>query len=325
VSDPFAGLDTDWAKDVERRAVRAARLQRLRRGFRRPRRSGRLGTSTKLLLIGAAAALAVAVSFGASSFLPDGPSTSRRPPGIPRTPHGREAVSGPFEGTAAARFPMGLAGIQLPPAAAVDGFTAAQVDDALRTVRLALVAGRLDPEMLVAHEPSRLLGLIDEAQREQARGWFAGGPFANVATWIDPDADLDPTEQPRVSGRITYAAVEVEGVRALRVTTNFVWVYPFSGAGLAAPYAAVHDHVDWDFPAGHGMRVSAAESYFVSMDCRAATRGLLAPRRTGADGATGTAASGATGAAASGAADGSPADWLKPDHALTGGRTCNEA
>ncbi|MER7279537.1 hypothetical protein ABT369_34360 [Dactylosporangium sp. NPDC000244] len=71
-SDPFESLEPEWARDVERRAVRAARVQRVRRGLRPPRRRG-LGPTGKLLLIGVVAAAAVLVSFGASYFLPGGP------------------------------------------------------------------------------------------------------------------------------------------------------------------------------------------------------------------------------------------------------------
>ncbi|WP_426511422.1 hypothetical protein ACPPVO_12850 [Dactylosporangium sp. McL0621] len=74
MTDPFKSLDPEWARDAERRAVRDDRARRLRRGFRpsRPAGRARLGPTAKLLLIGAVAALAVVLSFGASFILPSG-------------------------------------------------------------------------------------------------------------------------------------------------------------------------------------------------------------------------------------------------------------
>jgi hypothetical protein len=95
-------------------------------------------------------------------------------------------------------------------------------------------------------------------------------------------------EQARVSGRVTYASVKENGLRSLRVTTNFVWVYAFVGEDH--PIAAVHDEVQWDFavpgqvrPADRGLWIRSARSYTAWMDCDAAAKGLLAPgKRTSA-------------------------------------------
>jgi hypothetical protein len=114
--------------------------------------------------------------------------------------------------------------------------------------------------------------------------WFHGVSFTRVATWIDPAVRLDPREQPRVSGRVTYASVVSGGLRTLRVTTNFIWVYAF--AGPKHPLAAVHDEVHWEFPAAanlragdRGMWVGNTKSYSAWVDCAASYRGLLAPTR----------------------------------------------
>ncbi|MFI5909287.1 hypothetical protein [Dactylosporangium sp. NPDC051541] len=69
MSDPFAGLDTEWAKAAERRAVRATRVHRLRRGLRAPLRRGR-GPMRPLALIMLFVAAAVLLSFAASALLP---------------------------------------------------------------------------------------------------------------------------------------------------------------------------------------------------------------------------------------------------------------
>jgi hypothetical protein len=144
--------------------------------------------------------------------------------------------------------------ITLPKARAVTGFTTTQVDKSLKQVRQALTAGRLDAKMLTGHDPSR----------------------------------LDPREQPRVSGRVTYASLMVDGLRTLRITINFIWVYAFTGPDR--PLAAIHDETAWEFPspvnlrtADHGMWIGKVKSYFAWMDCAAAAKGLLAPAKSPAD------------------------------------------
>lgn len=192
------------------------------------------------------------------------------------------APAGPFDGTPAENYAKGASGISLPAAKAVTGFTQAEVGKALKQVRRALVAGRLDHAMLVSHRPAIFLGLLAPSERKSIEKWFHNADFQTIATWIDPAVRLDPDEQPRVSGRVTYSSVKEDGLRTLRITTNFIWVYAFAGEGQ--PIAAVHDEVQWDFPdpdrirpADRGMWIGDSRSYSAWMDCDAAKKGLLAP------------------------------------------------
>ncbi|WP_157437501.1 hypothetical protein [Actinoplanes subtropicus] len=208
----------------------------------------------------------------------------------------------PFAGTPADAFPAGAAGIALPKPLAVDGFRPTEVAADLQRVRKALIAGRLDDMMLTGHDPARLIALLAPGQRATATAWFKDAAFTGIATWIDPAVKLDPREQPRVSGRVTYASVRAGGRLTLRVTTNFVWVYAF--AGPDHPVAAVHDEVSWDFPPT-GMWVGTTRSYLAWTDCAAAERGLLAPVRVeGLDRPTG------------------PAELLRPDHGMDVAKRC---
>ncbi|MFI5911297.1 hypothetical protein [Dactylosporangium sp. NPDC051541] len=205
------------------------------------------------------------------------------------------APGGPFAGTPAESYAKGAAGITLPPAAAVDGFTAAQVDAALQQVRRALVAGRLDNRMTVSHDNTALLNLLAPNARKEVGAWFTDPrSFTSVATWIDPAVHLDPKEEARVSGKVTVGVVPVNDIPTLQVTTNFVWIYAFEKAG--SPLAVVHDEVRWDFakpdnlrPGDEGMWIGTAKSYLALIDCTAAAKGLLAPARP----VTATADSGA--------------------------------
>ncbi|MBM2614276.1 hypothetical protein JIG36_01740 [Actinoplanes sp. LDG1-06] len=192
------------------------------------------------------------------------------------------AAAGPFEGTAAEKYPQGAAGITLPAAKAVKGFTAKEVTAALKKVRAAMIAARLEKAMLVEHRSATLLDLLAPTNRRDVATWFSDDGLMNIATWISPKAQLDPAHPPRVSGRITYASRMVDGFQTLQVTTNFIWVYAFVRPDK--PIAAVHDEIVWEFtdpadvqPADRGMWIAEADSYSSMMDCAESDKGLLAP------------------------------------------------
>ena len=292
--DPFRDLER-WSKDAERRAKRAHRWGRLR--WRRPA-LGRRSESTKTILwvasaVIAAFLLAAGLPYVKAAFTPgsgDGGDTDAGayptqavPSGVSVTTSASAAPTDPFQGTAAATYPKGDAGITMPTATAVTGFTQAQVSADLQLVHQELVAGRLDQKMLVGHDDSTFLAALAPNARTEIAKWFTDSGRAGVATWIDPSVKLNPDEQPRVSGRVTFDSAKVNGVQTLQVTTNFVWVYAFD-VREDPPIAAVHDSIRWEFPqADHarksdrGMWIAATDSYFAWMDCAAADRGLLAP------------------------------------------------
>ena len=310
-SDPFAGLE-DWARNAERRVRRQSLRQGRLRGLRRA-----------VFIVGGAAiavlVLAVAVPT-VRSWLPSGGSapaayaTQSVPTGISATSSQSAAPTDPFAGTPAAGYPKGTAGITLPKAKAVAGFSAAQVSSALQQVRKALVAGRLDKSMLVDHRPTGLLNLLSPNSRDEIEKWFGNAKFESVATWIDPAVRLDPHQEPRVSGRVTYSSVVVGGLRTLRVTTNFVWVYAFLSGDR--PLAVEHDEIHWEFPSttnlrvgDRGMWVGQATSYSAWMDCAADEKGLLAPTRH-------------TEVAPAPSDSEDPGNYLRADHALDIGDGC---
>jgi hypothetical protein len=274
--DPFVDL-REWAEKTERRV-------------RRERRSRLLAGKVPVVLVGIAALVVLGIAVPAvRAMIPEGGSdvvashaigypTESAPPGVTVTTSVSAPPTDPFAGTPAATYPKGEAGISLP-GTAVPGFTKAQVDAALQQVRKALVAGRLDHRMLIGHDPSVFLKLIAAGQRDDVRkAFFNGKDMENLATWIAPTARLDPREQPRVSGRITVASFSVGFQRELRITTNFIWVYAFSGAP-DSPLAAVHDEIEWNFATtgGKDMSVGDTKSYMAWADCSAFDKGMLAP------------------------------------------------
>jgi len=289
--DPFTEL-ASWAATTERRV----------RGSRRRERLVKL---IPLLVTGVLAIVVLVVAVR--------PMLSSSGPGvvIPTVPVVTRAD--PFAGTPAENYPSGAAGITLPAAAAVDGFSAAQVGAALDQVRRAMIAGRLDDRMLTGHDPSRLIALLAPNQRGPVGAAFRSAKFAGYATWIDPAVPLDARQDPRVAGRLTVASTTLDGIRTLRVTSNFIWVYAFDRADH--PVAATHDEVQWEFPAGtnlragdQGMWIGDTKSYTALVDCAASDRGLLAPTRPD-DGRAGPSSE-------------DPEKLLSADHALDIGDNC---
>lgn len=275
-----------------------------------------------LVAVGVTTAIVVLVGPSLRSWLAgaagSGPATYPTqgvPDGVTVTTSARAGTIDPgdsFADTAAAQYPKGTAGITLPPAKAVKGFTAKEVDAALKKVRAALIAGRLDNTMLVDHKPAKFLAMLARDSADGIAAWFKTDDFSSVATWIAPSAKLDPEQQPRVSGRVTYASKMVDGIQTLRVTTNFVWAYAFLGP--ERPIAVIHDEVSWDFPdpddvrsSDRGMWLGEAQSYMSMMDCALADKGLLAPGTVEAADPQDTT---------------DPNAYLRPDHTLDVGDDC---
>ncbi len=156
----------------------------------------------------------------------------------------------PFDGTVADGYEIGEAGIKVPAATAVDGFTEDEVAAALDTVKQALIAGRLDESMLYDHDRTALKALFSPAGAEELDTWFDEKIGGIVATMIAPGFELTD-HGVRVSGEMTFQATTIEdGIAALEVHTNFVWVYPFTG-DLKEPgdhLVTVRDDNYWIFP-----------------------------------------------------------------------------
>jgi hypothetical protein len=190
----------------------------------------------------------------------------------------------PFEGTPAATFPEGEAGIVLPPATELAGFTQEQVAAALESVKKAMIAARLDTTMLVKHDTSVLLGLIAPENQKSLEDLFAKKDFMHFATQIAPNYNLT-ADKIRVKGETTFSAKTEEDIRFIEVKTNYVWVYPFAGE-LKEPgdhLVTIHDEITWLFPAEadvdpefRGMYIDSTQSYSSNIDCDLADQSLLA-------------------------------------------------
>jgi hypothetical protein len=211
--------------------------------------------------------------------------TASHPSGISATSTATAAAGGPFAGTPAADYPEGAAGITLPKATASGVFTAKQVADALNSVKKALIAGRLDSRMLVDRNPDAFLKLLAPDAKASLRKDFASDDFSVYATQFAPGAQ-PAKETPRVKGRVTYRVTRSDGIPALEVTTNFVWVYPFQvpGADPGDNLVVVHDELVWHVlqpskvqKSSRGLWLNSGESYASNIDCDQFNKGLIAP------------------------------------------------
>ncbi len=230
-----------------------------------------------------------------------GPARGAGTPGLPGASAsvlagpGPGTAVGPFAGTPAAGFAAGEAGIVVPVATPVPGFSTAAVADVLAQVKRALIAARLDPAMLVDRDPSTLLDLLAADSRGRASSDFARGVFLSYASQIAPGSKL-ADDAPRVRGAMTFRATTQGDVRLLEVVSNVVWVYPFLGGSPAGrPLVVVHDEVVWLFPVpsdvepdGRGLWIDDATASISNVDCASLAQSLLALGRPqpGSPGAT---------------------------------------
>ncbi len=215
-------------------------------------------------------------------------ATATHPNGVYATTTATADPNGPFAGTPAAKWPIGAAGITVPAAVAVTGFTKAQVATDLNTVRKLLTDARLDPRMLVNHDASAFLALIAPDERSDLKAMFTkpstdGGAITSLATLLDGTVKLD-SYGPRVSGRITFAAARDNhnDLNVLQIITNYVWAYSF--VGHDDNVVVLHDEIHWWFYRSAdvdnvdlGAWPSTFQGYGQDIDCADFNQGLVAP------------------------------------------------
>ncbi|MDT5027475.1 MAG: hypothetical protein QOE61_3901, partial [Micromonosporaceae bacterium] len=244
--DPLRQLE-HWGRQVDRRLRRARAGRLLLRRLAWPGRAigRRPGTSVAVLLV---IALGGALWLDRGSLLDwsgaGGSSpypTATHPAGVFATSSVTADPAGPFAGTPSAHWAEGEAGISIPPATVVKGFTQAEVAAHLASVRMAMIAARLDHKMLVDHDPSAFLKLVAPGNRTLLSDQFRTGHLLTLVTLVDDSARLD-SHPPRVSGRTSFASTRDEsGLTVLEIVTNYVWAYGFDDDKVVL----VHDEVRW--------------------------------------------------------------------------------
>lgn len=281
--------DPEWDSRLERAA--SADVRRVLRTARRLRRERWLVSSVVLVAMALTMMLLVRVGlFGTAA-----PSSAAPAPG-PGAPGEPAAFvldpDHPFAGTPAADWADGVAGIVLPEAKAVGGYSAVRVGTALHEVRDLIVASRLDRRLVVDHDPERFLAALAPDARKQLEPLFGTGREAEVQSLVSmvaADARLLPVE-PKVNGRMS---VHAGGEGELVVRTNYVFVYAF---GTDRPerivdrmdiLVVVRADVDYVLRTGdrwargsQGWWYDRTAGYAYSIACDAYRKGFLAPAVT---------------------------------------------
>ncbi|WP_309115105.1 hypothetical protein [Saccharothrix sp.] len=275
--------DEKWIRDANRRARRE--IRRRRRKARWRARSGKVVSAVALVAI---AALLFGLyrqgvlGFGEAGNTAAAPTTTGKVAPVARVDPER-----PFEGTPAAGWADGAAGIVVPEAQPVGEFSAEQVADAYQRTKAALIASRLDRKAVEGHDVSAFIDLFAEDQQEHLRTDFDGThdpEVSIVVTRIAKGQQLLPVE-PKVSGTMRAEAGE-EG--ELVVRTNYVVAYAFATAlPVVDPMEIVSVvRVEADYlvrsgnrfrPASRGLWRGAMKGFNYSIACEASKTGFIAP------------------------------------------------
>jgi len=160
-------------------------------------------------------------------------------------------VAAPFLGTPAQSYADGAAGIVIPPARPVGGFSAAQVEAAYRKTRRLLIAANLNAPTLEGGAADTFAALLVPQQRTQflagldKTGYNAKGGLRSTRTWVisfAPGTELVGTVI-KVHGTMQASTGEENGVAQLRIQVNYLFVYPVMESGVASSLmrVVVHD------------------------------------------------------------------------------------
>jgi hypothetical protein len=193
----------------------------------------------------------IAALFAASSRLHLSGHWTAKPENTPvangATPGAQPAVTpalfnpaDPFTGTPAAGYADGTAGILIPAAHPVGGYSAIQVRAAYRVVRRFLIAAHLNRTVLAGGSPTAFARLLIPEQRSwfdrnlDKQGIDRHGYARSSRTWLTSFApgttDLIGAVI-KVHGRMTAVAQGSGTSRVLSVRADYVFVYPVQQAG----------------------------------------------------------------------------------------------
>ncbi|EWC58696.1 putative membrane protein [Actinokineospora spheciospongiae] len=250
---------------------------------KRPRRRSAFWAAHRRKVVAGAAVLGVAV---AGSLMLDSVDRGATRPGLAvptsttRVEVRRVDLAQPFAGTPAAGWADGAAGVVVPAATPVGGFTAEQVSAATGLVHRAVVAAHLDGEVTHGRGLDGYLAMFAPKGREYLLA--SGG----LRTNLSPEHRLLDVP-PKVTGTMTVAA---GALGELTVHTRYAFAYAFAPDDprtITGPMDLVTVlRVDADYvvrDAAHfstgftGLWAQGWNRYAYSINCFAFDRGVLAP------------------------------------------------
>ncbi|WP_067541343.1 hypothetical protein [Nocardia crassostreae] len=287
---PFQPFDDAWARAAETQALRAHR------------RKKRL---ISIAVVGSVAALLAVAAVVLPRLGGDEPgtatvaTTSAPPTSVASTT--KVDLDQPFNGSPAAWWPEGAAGIVPPPATAVGRYSAEQVAFALDRAKLLIILSRLNAYTIRYHdaEPAQRLLAPLQVSRDIRPLLVAGD---EEKTWwlqerIHPDYDLLPVT-PRVTGSMTLS---VNAEDDLVVHTDYLIAYAFHTADppeLTEYFdivSVVRHQVEYLLVDGaqwtedsQGMWIGTATGFSYSVNCGLNKEGFPAPNYSNPPGSYGT-------------------------------------
>lgn len=136
----------------------------------------------------------------------------------------------PFEGSPAARYADGAAGIVMPEPRAMAGLGKAQVADLYRRGRELIIAGRLDRTMVLGGAPDAFAKRLDPTDRRYfVRRLNHRDPKVNTRYWISslaPHSAGLAGSVIKVHGTVKVSATGKYGRRGIMMRFNHIFVYP---------------------------------------------------------------------------------------------------
>ena len=160
----------------------------------------------------------------------------------------------PFAGTPADDWADGAAGIVLPAATAVGGYTAAQVDLAYETTRKLLLAGYLDKRTLLGGAPTAFADLLTNLQRTEflqglnktgvdKHGYLLSTRGYVMSFW--PGSAQLIGSVIKVQGTMRAQAAIVGGHPELAIHVDYIFVYPVEPLHQPDDWMRIVTHVSW--------------------------------------------------------------------------------
>jgi hypothetical protein len=273
------------ADKAQRRAQRKAGRQSQRTASWEGRRGPDRGDHARLKAAGILAALAVVVGGGLFGWLHVSSPGSRAdgndaqavrngpvPPAALTSPAGPPA--NPFAGSPANGYADGQAGIAIPAAHRVGGYSATQVRHAYGDVKKLLVASQLDPTTLAGGAPDAYAKLLIAPQRTffirnlDKTGLTKRGDARSTRNWVAafaPGTTRFIGHTVKVHGTMSARTATVSGTKVLRIDVSELFVYPVAAPHQPADWLRVvgHDQGYVDF--GHYTRPAGALQPYVAL------------------------------------------------------------
>ena len=284
-------MDPEWREHAEvdawlgaKKDLKKRRKQAARGGF--PASGGGKGGLVAFLSLIALVAAAVVVNQVQERGVNDVPGFGQPPNAVPVS--GGVDLNLPFDGTPAAAWAEGLAGITVPAGQVLGGFTAQEVDAAYRTVTEAISAARLSSRALQNKDGSELLALLAPSERVRLAPQLTSELTAEKGrylTLIGPHRLLQVS--PRMIGSLTAKARE-KGELVIHASYTTAYAFDAHPGEARSPMDIVpiirdeQDYVLRKTPsfekADAGLSFGEGSGYGSHMACDAFKVGILAPQ-----------------------------------------------